>query len=235
MGRPKHEFTMKYPAVLRLSIFLVGVCVVCTSCLDMVRRPSAGSSGPSWIAPGNPPGTEGVQQDAPSDSVSRVSDEPPTASAQALSANLTSSPGQARILRATSAERGEDRRRDVRQVNEYSFWCVRNELWDEARLHLEKALEQDSLAASLHNNVGVVYENLGQRDKAEAAYERARLLLPEKRLYGANLMRLQRRKMRSLETAAADSSAIEESSGFANDMELMVDSLGLDSDPPRIR
>ena len=226
---------MKYPATLRLSIFIVGVCVVCTSCLDMVRRPSAGSTGPSWTAPGNPPGTESVHRDAPSDSVSRVSDEPPTASAQALSANLTASPGQDKILRATSAERGDNRRGDVRQVNEYSFWCVRNELWDEARLHLEKALEQDSLAASLHNNVGVIYEKLGQRDRAEAAYERARLLLPEKRLYEANLMRLQQRKMRSLETAAADSITVEASSGFVDDVEVMVDSLGLDSDLPRVR
>ena len=78
----------------------------------------------------------------------------------------------------------------VRRVNEYAFWCLDRDMWDEARIHLENAVQIDSLAASLHNNLGIVYERLGQRDEARARYRTAADLNPGRPLYEANLQRL---------------------------------------------
>ena len=78
----------------------------------------------------------------------------------------------------------------VRRVNEYAFWCLDRDMWDEARIHLENAVQVDSLAASLHNNLGIVYERLGQRDEARARYRTAADLNPGRPLYEANLQRL---------------------------------------------
>ena len=85
----------------------------------------------------------------------------------------------------------EDRER-VERVNEYALWCIERGLWEEARIHLEQAVVVDSLSASLHNNLGILYERLGEREKARAAYEFAARLAPGKRLYQANLGYLRR-------------------------------------------
>ncbi|MFH1571027.1 MAG: hypothetical protein ABIL09_23745, partial [Gemmatimonadota bacterium] len=50
---------------------------------------------------------------------------------------------------APSPPRAREARERVRQVNEYALWCMERDLWDEAQLHLERALAVDSLAASL--------------------------------------------------------------------------------------
>ncbi len=97
---------------------------------------------------------------------------------------------QARRL-AYEARTREDRER-VQQVNEYALWCVERGLWDEARIHLEQAVALDSLAASLHNNLAILYERLGEREKARTEYEFAARLAPDKRLYQANLGHLRR-------------------------------------------
>ena len=57
---------------------------------------------------------------------------------------------------------------------------------------MEQAVVLDSLSASLHNNLGIVYERLGEREKARAEYELAARLAPDKRLYQANLGHLRR-------------------------------------------
>ena len=95
-----------------------------------------------------------------------------------------------RRLAAAWAARTRKQREIVKQVNEYVLWCIENEMWKEARLHLEQATEQDSLAGSLYNNLGLVYERLGLPDKAEIAYERASDLNPAREAYRANLRRL---------------------------------------------
>ena len=84
---------------------------------------------------------------------------------------------------------GEERDR-VEQVNAYALWCVEREMWAEARTHLEQAVARDSLASSLHNNLGILYERLGEPVKARAAYERALVLQPGKGAYQSNLRRL---------------------------------------------
>lgn len=99
-------------------------------------------------------------------------------------------PAAVSATREAVAARTRDDRERVRRVNEYALWCIGRGMWDEARLHLEQALTTDTLAASLHNNLGIVYEQTGQRDRATAAYEMAIQLQPGKRLYEANLRRL---------------------------------------------
>ena len=93
--------------------------------------------------------------------------------------------------RAYESRTGEDRER-VERVNEYALWCIERGLWEEARIHLEQAIAVDSLSASLHNNLGILYERLGEREKARTAYEFAARLAPGKRLYQANLSYLRR-------------------------------------------
>ena len=93
--------------------------------------------------------------------------------------------------RAYESRTREDRER-VERVNEYALWCIERGLWEEARIHLEQAIAVDSLSASLHNNLGILYERLGEREKARAEYEFAARLAPGKRLYQANLGHLRR-------------------------------------------
>lgn len=74
----------------------------------------------------------------------------------------------------------------ARQVNEYAYWCIGKGLWQEARLHLEQAVQHDSLSASYHNNLAIIYEHLGLEEQAAAAYTRAQALRPEQEAYQAN-------------------------------------------------
>ncbi len=92
--------------------------------------------------------------------------------------------------KAYAARTDADRKR-VRQVNEYVHWCLQRSMWDEAQIHLERALATDSLAASLHNNLGIVLERRGRRDEARQRYRLAANLNPRRPLYEANLKRLQ--------------------------------------------
>lgn len=105
-----------------------------------------------------------------------------------LSAQL--SPEALAARREAYGARTHAERDRVRRVNEYAFWCLDRGMWDEARIHLEQAVQIDSLAASLHNNLGIVYERMGQRDEARARYRTAADLNPGRPLYEANLSRL---------------------------------------------
>ena len=91
-------------------------------------------------------------------------------------------------------KRSRQQWRDIEQVNEYAMWCIEHSMWNEARSHMERALAQDSLSASLHNNLGIVYERLGMVDKAADFYSRAQALNPIKKAYTANLTYLQQRQ-----------------------------------------
>lgn len=107
-------------------------------------------------------------------------------------------PGLDRKLQSLHAARTRSQKEKVERVNEYALWCIQNGMWKEARLHLEKALAADSVSASLSNNLGVVYERLGEREKAELAYQRARALNPRREAYRSNLRQLQGRKSREV-------------------------------------
>ncbi len=120
-------------------------------------------------------------------------------SAEALAARRT----------AYAARTGAERDR-VHQVNEYALWCLHREMWEEARVHLEQAVATDSLAASLHNNLGIVYERMGQREKASSRYRTAAQLNPGRPLYEANLKRLQDAAEARPQEAPSDSVAVDE-------------------------
>ena len=91
-------------------------------------------------------------------------------------------------------KRTRQQQQSIEQVNGYAMWCIENAMWNEARSHLERALTQDSLSASLHNNLGIVYERLGMVDKAAEFYSRAQAFNPSKKAYAANLNYLQERQ-----------------------------------------
>jgi tetratricopeptide (TPR) repeat protein len=103
-------------------------------------------------------------------------------------------PGAAKAEKVRHTRRSRSRRQEVRQVNEYAFWCLEKGLWNEARLHLEQAVERDSLAASLHNNLGIIYERMGLEEKALTAYGKAWDLSPREKAYRDNLEKLKRRQ-----------------------------------------
>ncbi len=97
-------------------------------------------------------------------------------------------------------KRSRQQLQDIEQVNKYALWCIENAMWNEAQSHMERALEQDSLSASLHNNLGVIYERLGMTDKAAEFYGRARALNPAQEAYTANLRYLQQYQQASLDS-----------------------------------
>lgn len=188
------------------------------ACTQVARQPQRGAS-PWWEQGGNPPAAEEVQQDTsaaadagggaraarpagpePPDSArgsgpaaEAIPGEPPEDAEGLLPPEPASPPPEVvEAQRRAYGERTKADRERVRQVNEYALWCVEQGLWEEARLHLEQAVALDSLSASLHNNLGIVYERLGEREKARAEYEFAARLAPAKRLYQANLGHLRR-------------------------------------------
>jgi len=79
----------------------------------------------------------------------------------------------------------------VRGVNRFALWCIEKGLWEEARVHLERALSQDSTSAALYNNLGILYEHMGRLEEAEAAYRKAVDLDPKCKLYRWNYSRFQ--------------------------------------------
>jgi tetratricopeptide (TPR) repeat protein len=82
----------------------------------------------------------------------------------------------------------------AKQVNEYAYWCIGKGLWQEARLHLEQAVQRDSLTASYHNNLAIIYEHLGLEEQAAAAYAQAQALRPDQEAYQANTRLFERRQ-----------------------------------------
>lgn len=134
-------------------------------CLEVVRRP-ADRAAPAWSAP-------------------------QAAGRDTLTAPVL--PLKRQPAAKKSKTEGERSQPGIRQVNEYALWCVENGMWKEARLHLEQAASRDSQAASLHNNLGIVYEHLGLEEEATAAYRRAQALRPGQEAYRSNLQRLENR------------------------------------------
>lgn len=149
-----------------LAFAWLAVCVCLIGCLEMIRRPDPVGRLPAGPGPGKPTAAG-----------------PDTAAIQPAGPAIPSS----------RPERDSQHRRDIEAVNEYVYWCIGQGMWNEAQLHLEKALQQDSLSSSLHNNLGIVYERLGDSARAAAAYQKARSLNPGNRAYKLNLEQLEKR------------------------------------------
>lgn len=60
---------------------------------------------------------------------------------------------------------------DPSLLNEYAISCIQKGLWTEARFYLERANFPES--AAVCNNLGVVYEQMGKKQEAEAFYKKA--------------------------------------------------------------
>ena len=141
-----------------------GLGVLCLhGCLELVRRPAAGE----------PIGYE----------YASVADTTATSAATVQPAPM--------LVVIDRPKRSRQQLQNIEQVNKYALWCIENAMWNEAQSHMERALAQDSLSASLHNNLGVIYERLGMTDKAAEFYGRARALNPAQEAYAANLRHLQ--------------------------------------------
>lgn len=177
----------------------VALALTSVACLELVRRPSSAGAEPAWetAAPAS------VAVDSMAKQSSALAG--PTSVPVAAVASVPT-------VRAVHADRPRHARDRVRVVNEYVYWCLERDLWDEARLHLEQALSVDSLAASLHNNMGIVHEKQGRPQEAVTAYERAWQLRP-KDLYGDNLRRLRKRLVAADEPSVPDSLRIEHENG----------------------
>ena len=159
---------------LRLVAFGLGVLCL-HGCLELVRRPPAGA----------PIGYE------------RVSAADTTA---ASAAAVQPTPV---LVVVDRPQRSRQQLQNIEQVNKYALWCIENAMWNEAQSHLERALAQDSLSASLHNNLGVIYERLGMTDKAAKFYGRAQALNPAQEAYAANLRHLQQYQQASLDSTGS--------------------------------
>lgn len=209
---------MTHPRTTLIARVALLACAALAGCGDLVRRPQAGAA-PWWEGdPGaEAPAPSAPDSLATPTAVDSTLAPPALEPGRALLGRITASDGAAATepagkqlaqpprpkpveppspevaaarARAYEDRSGPDRER-VRQVNEYALWCIGNGMWEEARLHLEQALAADSLSASLHNNLGIVYERTGQRERATKEYELAGQLRPGKRLYEVNLRRLQ--------------------------------------------
>lgn len=70
-------------------------------------------------------------------------------------------------------------REDARQQVEFGIEVAQKGLWKEAVYRWERATQLDPTYAQAFNNLAIGYEQLGQMDKAQAAYDRARALAPD--------------------------------------------------------
>ena len=167
---------------------IAALCALCLSgCLELIRRSApSGSTDNEPFEQNVTPSGNSLSEGNVQGSTETREPEPP--------AEVASPP-------RNLPERTRQQEQRIRQVNEYALWCIENSMWNEARSHLERAHAQDSLSASLHNNLAIVYEHLGQADKAAEFYRRAHELGSGKGYYEANLELLERRQQ-----AAADTS-----------------------------
>jgi len=180
-----------------LSVLAAVLCSLCLSgCLELIRRPASVS-----------PDRASYAVPSPADSLPAsgnqllLADVQDSAAAPAAVGPAPSGGGFAQVARIERPKRTRAQQQNIEQVNEYALWCIENSMWNEARSHMERALAQDSLSASLHNNLGIVYEYFGLREKATEFYRRAKVLGPKSGVYQANLQRLEQ-----LQQAVYDSS-----------------------------
>jgi hypothetical protein len=189
----------------------------------LVRRPEAGTA-PPWLEPGPVPvsptpaasradssGTGGLTSAdsllaamssatpaGPAQVAGATGRRPPSRRPSLVETLIGAAPDDAAAARAD--RQPADPRRVRREINEYAWWCVDQGLWNEARAHLERAVVADSLAASLHNNLAVVYEHFGLHEQAALHYQRAAELNPRSRVCTANYERLQQQRQASTDT-----------------------------------
>ncbi len=169
-------------------------CVVgLAGCFDMVRRPQPGTPG-DW----EPSVRDTISAEVPTGQRSAL-DHPSSLPPEAAT-NAT--PSDFDIQQDLREPPSKEARERVRRVNAYALWCIEQGMWAEARSHLERALMQDSLAASLHNNLAIVNEYYGNIQKAMELYLRAIALAADGDPYRQNLNRLEHHQQAAVDTHA---------------------------------
>ena len=161
------------------------------ACMEMIRRtPTPHPVGAG--VPGNQ--SEQIDVQEPEMSATQVTGE--TASpktSKPISPDSIDQATQKQVAQIYRPKRNRRQQKIIKQVNEYALWCIENDMWTEARLHLEQGLKQDSLSASIHNNLGIVYERLGMREEAANAYVKAQALNQAKQAYLINFQLFDKR------------------------------------------
>ena len=71
-----------------------------------------------------------------------------------------------------------DKRSDAKVHVEFGITVAQKGLWRDATLRWERAVEIDPTYAAAWNDLGIGYEQIGEFDKARAAYEKAMQLEP---------------------------------------------------------
>ena len=82
--------------------------------------------------------------------------------------------------------------RDVNQIeayNQFAIQAAQAQLWNEAVFRWKQVIDVDPDNSKAYNNLGVVYEALGNIDEAVAAYQRATELEPGNKYYRLNYRR----------------------------------------------
>lgn len=72
-----------------------------------------------------------------------------------------------------------DARSEARQQVEFGIKVAQNGLWKEAAYRWKKAVELDPTYAAAWNNLAIAYEQQGDFDNAQEAYEKAVSLDPD--------------------------------------------------------
>jgi Tfp pilus assembly protein PilF len=72
-----------------------------------------------------------------------------------------------------------DARSDAKQQVEFGIKVAQNGLWKEAAYRWKKAVELDPTYAAAWNNLAIAYEQQGDFDNAQEAYEKAVSLDPD--------------------------------------------------------
>jgi Tfp pilus assembly protein PilF len=84
----------------------------------------------------------------------------------------------AAVLLSASATYARDARSDAQHQVEFGIKMAQNQLWKEAAYRWQKAVEIDPTYAAAWNNLAIAYEQQGDFERANKAYEKAVALEP---------------------------------------------------------
>jgi tetratricopeptide (TPR) repeat protein len=98
-------------------------------------------------------------------------------------------------------KQSKEQQNRIEKINSYALWCIDNNMWHEARSHIQRGLEIDSLSPSLHNNLAIIYEQMGKVDSAKLHYQRALNLKPNETPYKTNLQRMTTQELARIDTS----------------------------------
>ena len=72
-----------------------------------------------------------------------------------------------------------DQREDAKKQVRFGIEVAQRNLWGEALLRFERAVQIDPTYANAYNNLAIAHEHQGDFDKAKVAYEKALQLDPD--------------------------------------------------------